>query len=136
MKLVLIKFLVYLKSAPFEMHFISQKLIKDHFVGFNKRFEIFAIQLIHRIVDCGHAYKVFIFVSLKAKKKMTMSYCSNCNIRIFYILENKWRPAFNKIKYIYIYAKPFSRNILNIKHSKTFYCVFIACTIFNILLRI
>ena len=95
MKLVLIKFLVYLKSAPFEMHFISQKLIKDHFVGFNKRFEIFAIQLIHRIVDCGHAYKVFIFVSLKAKKKMTMSYCSNCNIRIFYILENKWRPAFD-----------------------------------------
>ena len=95
MKLVLIKFLVYLKSAPSEMHFISQKLIKDHFVGFNKRFEIFAIQLIHRIVDCGHAYKVFIFVSLKAKKKMTMSYCSNCNIRIFYILENKWRPAFD-----------------------------------------
>ena len=127
MKLVLIKFLVYLKSAPFEMHFISQKLIKDHFVGFNKRFEIFAIQLIHRIVDCGHAYKVFIFVSLKAKKKMTMSYCSNCNIRIFYILENKWRPAFDK---------PFSRNILNIKHSKTFYRVYIACTIFNILLRI
>ena len=80
------------------------KVIKGSFVGFNKRFEIFVNQLIHRIVDI-HIGSYF--VSLKAKKWQclivviaTLEFLYPWN-QIVFMEYHKYLPKKNFLSYIY-----------------------------------